>query len=183
MSVPQPVAVKKAGTPAPPALIRSASVPCRQQSTMGEQNLPDWIFFLNNGTYNSFSIHILGNKLAIENKGKVFILKVWVKDGLTCGVNSTSSSPQRYCLSNSTFSPTYDEIIRLICLVRRSRPRPKSSTLFKTYRRSNTIAKYDLLQYISTNSVHTVHNYFLLSLYSKTTSRCRVVTFLHHCKK
>lgn len=126
---------------------------------------------------NSFSIHILGNKLAIENKGKVFILKVWVKDGLTCGVSSTSSSPQRYCLSNSTFSPTYDEIIRLICLVRRSRPRPKSSTLFKTYRRSNTLAKYDLLQYISTNSVHIVHNYFLLSFYSKTPSRCRSYIF------
>ena len=33
----------------------------------------------------------------------------------TWGVNSTSSSPFRYCRSNSAFSPTYDEIMRLIC--------------------------------------------------------------------
>ena len=47
----------------------------------------------------------------------------------TCGVNSTSNSPDRYCRSNSAFSPTYEEIILLICLVWSSRPKPKLSTL------------------------------------------------------
>lgn len=31
-----------------------------------------------------------------------------------CGVSSTSNSPDKNCLSNSAFSPTYDDIIRLI---------------------------------------------------------------------
>ena len=48
---------------------------------------------------------------------------------ITWGVSSTSNSPDKYCLSNSAFSPTYEEIILLICLVCRSRPRPKLSTL------------------------------------------------------
>lgn len=51
----------------------------------------------------------------------------------TWGVSSTSSSPDRYCRSNSAFSPTYEEIILLICLVWSSRPRPKLSTLRKTH--------------------------------------------------
>ena len=33
-----------------------------------------------------------------------------------CGVSSTSSSPDRYCRSNSLFSPTYDDTIRRIRL-------------------------------------------------------------------
>src|SRR4051812_17204838 len=45
-----------------------------------------------------------------------------------CGQNSTSSSPARYCRSNSAFSPTYDETIFLICFVCSSSPRPQSST-------------------------------------------------------
>lgn len=90
-----------------------------------------------------------------------------------CGVSSTSSSPSRqtariehelecdeqillrYCRSNSAFSPTYEEIMRLICmrklrktkrriesrltcLVFNNKPRPKSSTpqLFETTIRS-----------------------------------------------
>src|SRR3984893_5935127 len=72
MTVPIPVLVKNAGMPAPPALIRSARVPC--------------------------------------------------------GLNSSSSSPERYCRSKSLFSPTYDEIIFLICRVSRRSPRPAPST-------------------------------------------------------
>lgn len=34
---------------------------------------------------------------------------------LTIGLSSTSSSPLKYCFSNTAFSPTYDEIMRLIC--------------------------------------------------------------------
>ncbi len=45
-----------------------------------------------------------------------------------CGVSSTSSSPERYWRSNSLFSPTYDETIFSICLLRSRIPRPKSST-------------------------------------------------------
>src|SRR5512137_1825857 len=45
-----------------------------------------------------------------------------------CGVNSSSSSPDRNCRSNSLFSPTYDEIILLIWRVASSSPRPKPST-------------------------------------------------------
>src|ERR1051326_706706 len=57
-----------------------------------------------------------------------------------CGQNSTSSSPARYCRSNSPFSPTYDETIFLICFVCSSRPRPQSSTpaLFETHVRPLT---------------------------------------------
>ena len=40
----------------------------------------------------------------------------WVLINLiTWGVSSTSNSPDRYCRSNSAFSPTYDEIMRFIC--------------------------------------------------------------------
>ena len=55
-----------------------------------------------------------------------------------CGTSSTSSSPLRYYLSNSLFSPTYDAIIRLTCLLRRRMPKPKSSMpqLFETIVRS-----------------------------------------------
>lgn len=42
------------------------------------------------------------------------------------GVISSSSSPSRYCLSNSAFSPTYEEIILLICLLRNKTARPQS---------------------------------------------------------
>src|SRR5687767_14471946 len=45
-----------------------------------------------------------------------------------CGLNSSSSSPDRYCRSNSLFSPTYDEIILRICRVSSSSPSPKPST-------------------------------------------------------
>jgi len=37
-----------------------------------------------------------------------------MKQNITCGVSSTSNSPFRYCLSNSAFSPTYEDIIRFI---------------------------------------------------------------------
>ena len=37
-----------------------------------------------------------------------------IKCHFTCGVSSTSSSPERYWRSNSAFSPTYEDIIRLI---------------------------------------------------------------------
>ncbi len=47
---------------------------------------------------------------------------------LTCGTSSTSNSPERYCRSNSLFSPTYEEIIRLTCLFFSKIPRPKLST-------------------------------------------------------
>src|ERR1019366_3944453 len=52
-----------------------------------------------------------------------------------CGQNSSSSSPARYCLSNSAFSPTYDEIIFRIFFFPRRMPRPQSSTpqLFETH--------------------------------------------------
>lgn len=40
----------------------------------------------------------------------------------------TSNSPVKNCLSNSAFSPTYDEIIRFTCLLFNKTPRPKSST-------------------------------------------------------
>src|SRR4051794_20266137 len=57
-----------------------------------------------------------------------------------CGTNSTSSSPARYCRSNSPFSPTYDDTILRICFVCRRRPRPQSSTpaLLETQVRSFT---------------------------------------------
>src|SRR5690348_4855945 len=45
-----------------------------------------------------------------------------------CGLNSSSSSFERNCRSNSLFSPTYDETIFLICRVSNNRPRPKPST-------------------------------------------------------
>ena len=48
---------------------------------------------------------------------------------LTWGVSSTSNSPDKYCRSNSAFSPTFEEIMRFICLVWSRRPRPKLSTL------------------------------------------------------
>ena len=47
---------------------------------------------------------------------------------LTCGVNSSSNSPVRYCRSNSAFSPTYDAITRFKRCCFRSSPKPKSST-------------------------------------------------------
>lgn len=56
----------------------------------------------------------------------------------TWGVSSSSSSPERYCLSNSAFSPTYDDIMRFICLLFRSMPRPKLSTL-----QSQTLYSYN----------------------------------------
>src|SRR4051794_3102424 len=45
-----------------------------------------------------------------------------------CGTNSTSSSPDRNCRSNSLFSPTYDPVVRRILLADSSIPRPHSST-------------------------------------------------------
>lgn len=47
---------------------------------------------------------------------------------LTCGTSSTSNSPDKYWRSNSLFSPTYEDTIRLICLVLSKIPRPKLST-------------------------------------------------------
>ena len=44
------------------------------------------------------------------------------------GINSTSSSPDKYYLSNSLFSPTYEETILLIYLFLSNIPRPQSST-------------------------------------------------------
>jgi hypothetical protein len=45
-----------------------------------------------------------------------------------CGLNSNSNSPLKYCLINSEFSPTYDEIIFFTCLDCSNKPIPKSST-------------------------------------------------------
>lgn len=44
------------------------------------------------------------------------------------GVSSNKISPDRYCLSNSAFSPTYEAITWQICLCFRRRPKPKLST-------------------------------------------------------
>ena len=52
---------------------------------------------------------------------------------ITCGVSSTSSSPARNCLSNSAFSPTYDEIILFTCWPSSSSPSPNPSTLQSTH--------------------------------------------------
>lgn len=65
-------------------------------------------------------------------------------------MSSTSKCPLRYCRSNSLFSPTYDEIIRLICLVCRRSPRPKSSTpalLLTTVRPSTFVDKRPLISF------------------------------------
>ena len=45
-----------------------------------------------------------------------------------CGLNSSSNSPDKYCRSNSLFSPTYEEIIFLICRVLSNMPKPMPST-------------------------------------------------------
>src|SRR5258706_555538 len=45
-----------------------------------------------------------------------------------CGTSSTSSSRERNCFSNRSFSPTYVAIILRICRVLRRTPRPKSLT-------------------------------------------------------
>ena len=83
--VPYPVGVKKAGIPAPPALMRSARVPC--------------------------------------------------------GVSSSRISPDKYCRSNSAFSPTYDAITWLIWRCFSKSPKPKVSTpqLLETTVRSLTL--------------------------------------------
>jgi hypothetical protein len=54
--------------------------------------------------------------------------KQWQTLVLTCGVNSSSSCPDRYWRSNSAFSPTYDAITRFKRCCFRSSPKPKSST-------------------------------------------------------
>lgn len=43
-----------------------------------------------------------------------------------CGVISSSNYPSKYCLSNSAFYPTYEEIILLICLFLNKTDNPQS---------------------------------------------------------
>ena len=81
--VPKEVGVKNAGIPAPPARIRSARVP--------------WAVYSNGGC--AYQNTIAALFLAAAS------LVVYIFF-LTCGVSSTSNSPERNCRSNSAFSPT-----------------------------------------------------------------------------
>ena len=52
----------------------------------------------------------------VKNAGKPACAARHFSAKVPCGVSSTSNSPESICLSNSSFSPTYEEIIFLICL-------------------------------------------------------------------
>ena len=56
-------------------------------------------------------------KWGFKNSGFHCTIILILSSSVTWGVSSTSSSPDRYCRSNSAFSPTYDEIIRFICRI------------------------------------------------------------------